>query len=305
MRVFVAGSSGVAGSAVIPALVAAGHDVTAAVRTPAKARQVVAWGAAALEVDLWDPAALRLGLKGHEAVFNFATHIPSLSRALLPGAWRENDRLRREVSGHLAAAALECGCAHFVQESIGFLYPDRRDQWIDERVEPAPTVVTRSALQAEANVARLSESGRTAAVLRFAQFYGPGSAHSADTVRLARLGIGPLVGDPDGYSSWIHQDDVGTAAVAALTAPSGIYNVGDDEPIQRRELHSLFARALGRRRLLEVGKLAATLGGRTAEAIARSQRLSHTTFTAATGWKPLVTSAREGWPALIERLVTK
>ncbi|HWE68752.1 MAG TPA: NAD(P)-dependent oxidoreductase [Acidimicrobiales bacterium] len=300
MRVLVVGGTGVAGSAAVPALVAAGHDVTVTVRGPAKADQVRAWGATTLAVDVFDPVAVRGGVDGQEAVCNLSTHIPSLSRAGLPGAWRENDRLRRQVSANLVGAALETDCRRFVQESIGFVYPDRGDRWIGEDTEPAPTSVTQSALDAEAKVARFGQAGRIGVVLRFAQFYGPGSVHSAQTVQLAaRFGIGPFPGDPDGFSSWIHRDDLGPAVVSALEAPAGIYNLGDDEPIRRGELHALFAEELGRRRLREVGKWVSRLGGRKVEAITRSQRLSNAAFKAATGWAPRVGSAREGWPSVI------
>lgn len=300
MRVLVVGGTGVAGSAAVPTLVSAGHGVTVAVRSPAKADQVRAWGATPLALDVFDPVAVRRGVDGQEAVCNLSTHIPSLSRAALPGAWGENDRLRRQVSANLVGAALETDCRRLVQESIGFVYPDRGDEWIREDTEPTPTPVTQSALDAEANVARFGQAGGIGVVLRFAQFYGPGSVHSAQTVQLAaRFGIGPFPGDPDGFSSWIHRDDLGPAVVSALDAPAGIYNLGDDEPIRRGELHALFAEALGRGRLREVGKWVARLGGAKVEAITRSQRLSNAAFQAATGWAPRVVSAREGWPSVI------
>jgi hypothetical protein len=38
-------------------------------------------------------------------------------RALLPGVWRKNDRLRRSASAILAEAALAGGAQRFIQES--------------------------------------------------------------------------------------------------------------------------------------------------------------------------------------------
>jgi nucleoside-diphosphate-sugar epimerase len=304
MKVFVAGATGVAGTSIVPALVAAGHDVTAAVRSPAKAQRVREWGSTPAEVDLFDPDAVRRAVDGHQAVGNFSTHIPSLMKAALPGAWKENDRLRRHVGTNLVEAALSAHCERFVQESIGFLFPDGGEEWIDEETTIAPTAVTQSAVDAESAVARINEAGHIGVVLRFAQFYGPSSSHCAEMVRLARrLGIGPLPGDPEGFTSWVHQVDLGPAVVAALGAPAGTYNVADDEPIRRRELHQLLAEALGRGHLREVGQAASRLGGRKAEAITRSQRISAAKFTSATGWAPTVTSARQGWPPLVDELV--
>jgi nucleoside-diphosphate-sugar epimerase len=302
VKVFVGGATGVAGREAVRALVAAGHDVTAAGRTTAKRELVRSWGADPVEVDLFDPAATGRAVDDHQAVCNLTTRIPSLTRAGLPGAWKENDRIRRQVSANLVDAALAAGTAHFVQESIGLLYPDRGDEWITEEVLPQPTAVTRSALEAEAHVARFTERGRTGVVLRFAQFYGPDAIHSIEMVRMAgRLGIAPTIGDPRGYLSWIHRDDLGPAVVAALNAPAGVYNVGDDVPLRRSELHTVLAESLGRPRLREIGRLGAWLGGSRTESASRSQRLANSAFRVATGWAPTVPTAGEGWRSLIAR----
>ena len=51
MRVFVAGATGVVGRRAVPALVAAGHEVTAVVRSPAKAELARSLGATPVEVE--------------------------------------------------------------------------------------------------------------------------------------------------------------------------------------------------------------------------------------------------------------
>ena len=63
-------------------------------------------------------------------VVNLATHIPSSStRMLLPGAWRENDRIRRVASANLADAAIAGGAERFIQESFAPAYPGRGERW--------------------------------------------------------------------------------------------------------------------------------------------------------------------------------
>ena len=300
MKVFVTGATGIAGSAAVPALLAAGHEVSAVARGPVKADRLRSQGANPVEVDLFDADAVHQAVTGHEAVVNLATHIPPMSKAARHGAWKENDRIRREVSANLADAALATGVEHLVQESIGFLYADGGDDWI---VESSPIDVwfaTESAAVAEANTARFAEGGGAGVVLRFGQFYGPGSTHSKAQLRMAKTWhVGPSVGDPDGFVSSIHADDVGSAVVAALRAPSGIYNVDDDEPMRRRDFYAVFAEALGRRKLHDIGKAAARLGGKSAQGMARSARMSNAAFKAATGWQPQVASVRVGWPKLI------
>jgi 2-alkyl-3-oxoalkanoate reductase len=58
MRVFVTGATGALGQHLVPGLVAAGHEVTATTRTPGKAGQLRAAGAAPVVLDGLDRAAV-------------------------------------------------------------------------------------------------------------------------------------------------------------------------------------------------------------------------------------------------------
>ena len=61
-------------------------------------------------------------------VINLATHMPaSIFRMMLPGAWHENDRVRRDGSANLAAAAVATGVQRLVQESFAPIYLDQGD----------------------------------------------------------------------------------------------------------------------------------------------------------------------------------
>ncbi len=55
-------------------------------------------------------------------------------RVFLPGAWRENDRLRRIAAAILVDAALDAGVKHLLQESFAPVYPDGGDDWISPHV---------------------------------------------------------------------------------------------------------------------------------------------------------------------------
>ena len=143
MRTFLTGGTGAVGRPALAALLDAGHDVTAVVRSPEKRAQVEAAGARGVAVDLFDAAAVAAAVDGHEAVVNLATHVPTLRAASRVSAWSEHDRLRREASGHLVDAALAAGAGRFVQESIVFLYPDGGDRWLDAAAnEPEPWALT-------------------------------------------------------------------------------------------------------------------------------------------------------------------
>src|SRR5690349_2091254 len=100
MRTFVTGSTGVIGRRVVPQLVAAGHEVSAVVHTPEKQAALSQMGATPVRVDLFAAGDVRRAVAGHNVIINLATHVPAGSAMFLPGAWRENDRVRRSVSAN-------------------------------------------------------------------------------------------------------------------------------------------------------------------------------------------------------------
>jgi nucleoside-diphosphate-sugar epimerase len=293
MRVFVAGATGVLGRRTVSALAAAGHEVTALVRSPTKAAIARSLGATPVEASLFDPDQLRAAIAGHDAVCNLATHIPRLARGADPRSWDENSRVRSEGSRNLVDAALAAGATCYVQESIAFLYGDHGDEWIDASTTPivdtAPTGPVRSA---EAQAARFAAAGGRGVVLRFGAFVAVDSDQTLTILRAARRGVAIEPGRADGWFPSIVADDAATAVVAALGAPSGTYDVVDDEPIRRRDSRSVLAAAVGRKRLHRVPTARRVIGP-----LADSQRVSNRRFRDATGWAPRVASLRDGWPA--------
>jgi nucleoside-diphosphate-sugar epimerase len=194
---------------------------------------------------------------------------------------------------------LAAGAERYVQESISFTYPDRGDQWIDETLPIEPAAGVSSVRNAEAAAARVSEAGHTGIVLRFAMFYGPDSTHSDLILRAARRRVGLVFGAPSGYISSIHLADVASAVVASLHAPAGVYNIGDDVPVTRREYAHAAGHAVGREPLfLAPGRLARLAGART-QTLVRSHRISNGAFRTATGWTPTFASVETGWPAVV------
>lgn len=300
MRVFVTGGTGAIGSHAVPALVAAGHAVTALARTPAKAAVLGQQGAVPAAVSIFDPEALTLAFAGHDAVVNLASALPPTNRFMSKRAWRDNDRVRTEGSAAVVDAAIAAGVGRVVQESVSMLYPDRGTQWIDEDVPADEYPMARANLAAEANANRFSEAGGTGIVLRLGWFYGPCATHSEEFFTLARRHICIMMGGPDTFVSSIHTADAGAAVVAALRAPAGTFNVVDDEPLTKRAYADALADAAGTTPWLRLPGRAALLLGNRSTSLTRSLRVSNQRFKTQTGWQPHYRSAREGWLATAE-----
>lgn len=295
MRVFVAGSTGVIGHRAVRALVAAGHEVTAAVRSPAKAAYARSLGATAVEVSIFDPAALRAAVAGHDAVCNLATHIPPLARAADPRAWEENSHIRTEGSHNLVDAALAANAGVYVQESIAFLYGDHGDEWVDAASTPIlDNRFSEPVRAAESEAKRFADAGGRGVVLRFGMFLAPDSEQMLTMARSARRGLSVYPGDANGFFPSIHADDAAAAVVAALTAPTGTYDVVDDEPLRRRDQRAALGAAVGRRRLFQMRAPKALVGP-----LADGQRVSNQRFREATSWSPSFPSVRVAWPATV------
>ena len=303
MRVFLTGATGVVGRRLVPLLVASRCRVTAVGRTAAKRTVLQRLGAEPVALDLFDAAAVRRAVARHDALINLATHIPRSSvRMLLPAAWRQNDRLRRVASHTLADAAHAAGVARFIQESFAPIYEDTGDRWVDELAPIRLARYNRSIGDAERSAARFTERGGTGVVLRFAAFYGADSPLLVELVRAIRKGKAPLPGRPEGFVSSISHDDAATAVLAALRVPAGIYNVGDDEPLTRRQYVDTLAQALGVPPPRFLPRWLTRLGGSLAETIGRSLRLSNRKLHDATGWEPQYRSVRQGWRPVLAAL---
>ena len=201
MRVFVTGGSGVLGRALRPLLVAQGHDL----RAPAHH-----------EVDLLGAERVADAVRDADAIFHLATRIPPRERRRDREAWRENDRLRQDAARLLVDAALAGATEVYVQPSVTFVYPGEGP--VDENT-PIGDVSPHlgSSLAAEREATRFAGAGRRGVVLRLGSLDGPGTERET----------------PDfPADATLHVDDAGRALVAALAAPSGVFNVvRDDERV--------------------------------------------------------------------------
>ena len=291
MRVFVAGATGVLGTAAVRQLVAGGHTVSGIARGRPKRDALAAAGANPVEADLFDPASLRRALAGHDVAINLATRIPAPAAAMRAKSWRENDRIHTEASRNLAEAAAAQGVLRLVQEAVSCVYEDGGGEWITERHPVRPNAFSASSVTATDHAMGFADAYRFAVVLRLGLVYGdePATAWQLDRVRRGKPAV---LGEPEGYLSPITVEDGAHAVLASLAAPSGIYNVSGP-PLTREDWAAALGTAAG------VGGAARffsptqrRLMGRRAEPFLRSQRISSDAFHNATGWRAKTTVAQ-------------
>lgn len=284
VKVAITGATGVIGRAAVATLVAEGIEVRALARSEDKAEELTAMGARPVRATLGDAEGLRRLVEGADAVCNFATSVPVGYAGALPGAWRTNDRLRTEGSRRVVEAARGAGVRRVVQESVSFLYADRGDAWVTESASLDITRATEPAAVAETHVQDYACGSRTGVVLRFGLIVGDDPA-TRWQLRAARRGSPIGLGRPDGWLHVIHTDDLGPAVLSALSAPSGVYNVGA-QPVRRADYVQAFADTVGRPSAGFLGPVLSRLAGARAEPLTRSLRVSAEHFTETTGWTP-------------------
>lgn len=298
--VFVTGPTGVLGRATIPLLVASGYAVRALSRSDANDAAIRALGAEPVRADLFDPASLRAAMTDANAVLHLATRIPPSAEMRRRKAWHENDRIRALGTKLIVDAALATGVQTLIYPSFSYVYPDSGDAWIDATTTPPnPTENLLSTIIAEQEVARFAAStpdgSRRGVALRLGGLYGPDVPSIVDQLNLAAIGVS-MFGAHNAYAPMLWIDDAASALVAALErAPSGLYDVVDDEPITQSALNDALAAAVGRRRLFALPSwLIRVMAGPTGAAFGRSLRISNRRFRDATGWTPSVPNGRVG-----------
>lgn len=280
----VSGGTGVLGRAAVRALVGGGHDVVVLIRRPENAEVAGALGADTVPGDLLSADSLADAYAGADAVVSLATHVPIGYAAAWPGAWRRNDELRTQGVANVVAAATRAGVRRIVQESVSLVYADAGDKWVRESDPIEITSATEPVAVAESQVQHYCCDSRTGVILRFGMIIGADPT-TRSLLRAAARGRPIGLGSPQSWNHVVHTDDLGSAVLASLHAPSGVYNVGAG-PVRRSDLIAAYADHAGGPEGLFFGPLMKRLAGPRMEPMTRSLRVSSDHFAAQTGWRP-------------------
>src|SRR5437870_11690093 len=178
MRVLVAGASGVLGRRIVRQLVARHHTVVGLARSGTGEATVRSLGGEPRRADLFDADAVAQAAKGCDILIRAATAIPTKVRTG-PTDWAMNDRIRREGTRSLVAAAVRVGARAFLQESIVWDVGTLDGRPFDEDAPPAADPVLASALDGE-RIAREAgaSQGFDTLTLRCGGFYSSDSWHT-------------------------------------------------------------------------------------------------------------------------------
>jgi nucleoside-diphosphate-sugar epimerase len=237
MRVLVAGATGAIGKQLVPALIAAGHQVTATTRSPGKTASLSALGATPVVVDGLDEPAVAeaVAMAEPDVIIHEMTAIPpSFSMRTFDRTFAVTNELRTRGLDHLLAAAEASGVGRVIAQSYAG-WPNARTggpvKAEEDPLEPDPPADQRATIKA---IRYLEEtvtgaSGITGLALRYGSLYGPGTTDQV--IAMIRKRRFPLVGDGAGVWSFLHVEDAATATVAAVQrGAAGVYNIVDDEP---------------------------------------------------------------------------
>lgn len=195
MRIFLAGATGVIGIRLIPLLVEAGHEVAGMTRSAAGADRVRDLGAAPVVCDVYDIDRLTAAVGDFRAelLMHQLTALPD-STADIPAYAAANNRIRTEGTRNLLAAAAASGAGRFVAQSVAWQLPGAG-----------------GVAAAEHERMVLAAGG---VVIRYGQFYGPGTYHP----------------DPERPPAppRIHIDAAARRSVPLLEHPSGVVTLVDE-----------------------------------------------------------------------------
>jgi nucleoside-diphosphate-sugar epimerase len=286
MRVFVTGASGWIGSAVVPELIGAGHQVLGLARSDSSAAAIAAAGAEALRGDLDDLDTLRAGAASSDGVIHLAfIHDFTQFEASVSADARAIETMGAVLEGSGKPLVIASGT------------PAVPGRVATERDEPAPdSPAADRGANAQAAVGMAARGVRSSVVRLPRTVHGEGDHHGfiARLIGIARdKGVSGYVGD--GSSRWpaVHVLDAAhlfRLAVEQAPAGSALHAVAD-EGVPVRDI----AAVIGRHLNLPTASASAEDFGFLGMILAVDQPASSALTRELLGWRPVQ-------PGLIEDL---
>jgi nucleoside-diphosphate-sugar epimerase len=273
MRIFVTGASGWIGSAVLPELISAGHEVRGLARSDNSARAAADLGAEVLRGDLNDVEALRAGALDSDGVIHLAFVVPSVTEAATQTDARAIETFVASLAGSGKPLVVSGGT---------LVRPGRAATERDELIAAGPIAARITNMQAA--LAAAASGVRSCLVMLPRSVHGQGERHGfiPQLIALARAkGVAGYLGD--GTSRWpaVHVKDAASLyRLAVEQAPAGtVLNAVGDEGVPVREI----AETIGRHLNLPARAMPAT---EYAGMLSTDMPASSTMTQEILGWKP-------------------
>jgi nucleoside-diphosphate-sugar epimerase len=277
MRIFVTGASGWIGSAVVPELINAGHQVLGLARSDAAAEAVAGLGAEVLRGDLGDTDVLRGGALDSDGVIHLAFVVPSVTEA----ATRTDAAAIETFAATLAGSGKP-----MLISGATIVTPGRPSTERDELIPRGPVAARIRNMQAA--LAAAERSVRACLVMLPRSVHGQGERHGfvPQLIAMARAkGVSGYIGD--GATRWpaVHVKDAARLyRLAVEQAPAGaVLNAVGEEGIPVREV----AEAIGRSLNVPAKSLSAEeFGGMFVPLLTTDMPASSTITQELLGWQP-------------------
>ena len=269
MRVVVAGSSGLIGTALVAHLRHAGHEVLRLVRR----------ATAGPDERGWDPPAGRIDhgtFDGVDAVVNL--NGAGIADRPWSGARKQQLRDSRNVPTEvLAAAVAEHGVPALLSGSAVGYYGDTGERTVEESAPSGAGFLAEICRDWEAATRRAADAGARVVLMRSGLVLSPAGGLLGRLRPLFKAFLGARLGSGRQYMPWISLDDeVGAICFALENANvSGPANLTGPTPVTNTEFTRALAAALGRPEpLLAVPEFAirGTLGALGEETLLYGQR---------------------------------
>ena len=226
MRIFLTGSTGYIGSAVLDALVRGGHDVTALVRTKDKARRVAKRGGHPVIGDLADPESFRAAADAQDGYVYAAYDSrsgkgPAIERAALDVILTAARRPRTSTASPVK---------RFVIYTSGIWILGRTQEPAAEDSPINPIEIASWRPNNEQLVMDAANENLRIAIVRPGVIYGGANGMVGDIFKSASNGLVRVVGDGNNHWPLVYDRDLADLYARIVMAPDagGIYHANDE-----------------------------------------------------------------------------